>query len=172
MYSDHRIGVQLLVIVIKDDVIIIKRCPAILNFCAWSAVSKDVSFLQRTPRGKQTKVKTINFLTWHRPAQWAEVRITTEACRRSNPHGVIPGDELEDMDISLASYAESIGGIRAARSGLVSDWSRGKWRTNQRALAAIQFLRLAYGELFSLYPMLFRLHALAPAQANDIFLLF
>ena len=26
-------------------------------------------------------------------SQWAAVRITTEACRRSNPHGVIPGVE-------------------------------------------------------------------------------
>ena len=42
--------VQLWVIVIKDDVIILKRCPAILNFCAWSAVSKEIYFLQRSPK--------------------------------------------------------------------------------------------------------------------------
>ena len=35
MYSDHWIGVPLFVIVIKDDVIIINRRPAILNFCAF-----------------------------------------------------------------------------------------------------------------------------------------
>ena len=31
----------------------------ILNFCAWSAVSTDVLFLQGTPIGKQTKVKPV-----------------------------------------------------------------------------------------------------------------
>ena len=38
-----------------------------LNFCAWSAVSKDVLFLQRTLRGNQTKVNEFLQQTCHPP---------------------------------------------------------------------------------------------------------
>ena len=34
-------------------------------------------------------------------SQWAAVRITTEACRRSNPHGVIP---VQNAPLANRSY--------------------------------------------------------------------
>ena len=34
-------------------------------------------------------------------SQWAAVRITTEACRRSNPHGVIPAFEGDTNMMNL-----------------------------------------------------------------------
>ena len=43
--------------------------PLFLNFCAWSAVSKDVLFLQRTLRGNQTKVNEFLQQTCH-PAEF------------------------------------------------------------------------------------------------------